>query len=825
MKTLIITEKREAGAEMAATLGDKILGSNAEKLKDISKSKGYLEGETYIICWAAGHLYSQVNPGKIKEEYQLFKPYKNKEDYKMPNLLSEIRSEAGEHANKQRQIKILKEIFLRSDINEIIIMTDADAEGEAIGRDIVEKIVKNLPTQNITRAFNTGSFKAKEAVQKALNERQKLYSNKYNWLYDSQQVRSKLDYLYGMKTTKALCDTYNKKLYTGRVKAVITSLIGAREDEIRNFVSKDFYTLIGKKGNVELKHFYYEEQTNEDGSTSQNKQERYYSAKALEDVIFQINEVNATGTVIEYKKEEIISKNRPLPLSGTDFASEMMGKYKINYKQCNEILDYLRNEGFTTYPGTNGRYFSKDDESDVQQAFITAKKYFSIDVDYSKTAELFDDTKAAKQNHTPLSPTTKIPTERDIQIWQNEKLSKIKEGYELIASRILVHFLPPDKIEKQSLTININNCLFFVTGQKAIEQGWRSIVDKEIKNTLFDIELKENDIIKLDNLEQKTGKTKCPVLFTEKTLVDMMVNIAKVIDEMIEDESDPEKLKELKKNKKLLKEAEGIGTDRTREGIISDLLTDEIIINTKEGLILSVNGKVIFDVLPQYLKDPIFTASLENEFEKIRRGEVKASEVLAKFDELLMSEIIMEIVNCPKMEYIKQSTTIINGSVCPLCGAELLETAQTYKCSNNQYKDGKQSGCRFSFFRDQTKFFGRKLSAKDIPALFDASAIAPLKDNKNGIYIDLTNQYFITTIFEQREAKPDELIETPKTFKLNNKFVFKNILGKDLTQKEATILLEGKIAELKRKSKAGKDYVTKVKLNDKGGVDFVEEQK
>ncbi len=816
MKTLILTEKREAGAHLAATLNDSILGSDDKALESVSKSKGYLEGQDYLISWAAGHLYTQTKASQLDPSYALFALLDNIEDYKMPKLLSQIRVEASSLATKTRQIKIIKDILQRNDIKEIIVMTDADAEGEAIGRDMLYNIVSKLPTNKITRGFNSGSFKAKESVDRALQEREPINTPKYNRLYDVQQVRSKGDYIVGMKLTKALCDTYGRKLYTGRVKAVVTALIGNREEEIKSFSPKEFYTLTAKKGDIDLKHFFYEESEDDEGTVVKNKQERYYNLSDIEQIEKRIKDVDYKGTIEDYTRETTTSKNRPLPLSGTDFASEMMGQYKIKYKQCNEILDYLRIEGFTTYPGTNGRYFAQADKSDVQVAFVTAKKYFGIEATYSNDVAIFDDKKAAKQNHTPLSVTGKVPTERDLKEWESHSLPRLKEAYDLIAKRILIHFLEADEIEKQSLTVSVNGVLFFISGQKAIKQGWRELIGLEVKNTLFEADYKKGDDVRLESLERKKGQTKRPLLFTEKTLTDIMLNISKVVDEMIKEEADPAKLDKLKKDRKLLKSCEGIGTDRTREQIITDLIDNELIQVTKDGLILTENGKILYDVLPEPLKNPVMTANWENAFEDIRKGERKASDVIAAIDQELMNELVMDIVERPKKEYVisnevKKADTDVK---CPLCGGDIFESVKVYRCEKNTYKDGKQTGCKFAIFKDQTKFFGRAITDKDFPSLFAATKDNPLRENANGIYIDVEDPYFVKTVFAQKIPTPGELIETPKTFKIDNKFVWKSCFFKDLTKSEAKDLLEGKEVALKRKSKENKDYTIKVKLDD-----------
>lgn len=818
MKTLILTEKREAGYQVASNLNDPILGEDLQRLQTVSKSKGYLEGENYILSWAAGHLFTQLMPRDIDERYSLFRPFENREDYKMPDLISQMRTKRASQQNKRRQLKILEEV-LTKDIKEIIVMTDADEEGEAIGRDMLNKIVKKLPTDNITRAFNNGSFKAKDAVDKSLKHREPIDTDKYVRLYDTQRVRNRLDYKYGMASTKALCDIYGRKLYTGRVKAVVVSLIGDREQEISKFTPKDFFTLIGSKDSVGLKHFYFEE-SNDDGDVKNIKQERYFDKKAIDGIVRKIEDAGKKGVVSEYKVETTTTKKRPLPLSGTDFAEAMMTKYKISYKECNDILAYLREEGFTTYPATDGRYFARVDEEVVQDSFAAAKKYFALDdAKYDSNAPIFNDKIAVKQNHHPVALTGKVPIDMDITRWEKHKLPNIKEGYELIAKRILVHFLEDDKTEKQSLVIDIDDILFSVAGQKAVVQGWRSFIDKEIKNTLFEFELKEGDEVTLDEFDIKTGATKCPLLYTEATLTKMMMNISRVVNDMINEESDPLRLKELRRDRKLLQDAEGIGTERTRESIINDLVAEELIAATKKGLVLTESGNILYRVLPKKLRDPILTATWERHFNEIRQGTRKADDVLLEADNILMNEIIPQITDNPISEYIvkqKENKKVEEDIKCPLCGGYMIETPKTYKCEHNEFKDGKQSGCKFSIFKDQSKFFGKTIDNKDLSSIFAATKENPYRGGdgcKNGLYIDTDNKYFLRVAFDEQVSKPGELIETPKTYRLGDKFVFKSVRFKNLTKSEAKKILMGEQVLLKRTSKAGAEYKILAKLS------------
>jgi len=157
---------------------------------------------------------------------------------------------------------------------------------------------------------------------------------------------------------------------------------------------------------------------------------------------------------------------------------------------------------------------------------------------------------------------------------------------------------------------------------------------------------------------------------------------------------------------------------------------------------------------------------------------------------------------------------------CPLCGATMIETDKTFKCRDNQFKDNKQSGCTFSIFKDQSKFFGRVLKADDLEKLFASTKETPLKEEMHGIFLDKESKYFISVVFdnEVQQEGSDELVETAKTYKKSGRFVFKEFRGKKLTKNQAEKLLDGKEIKLTRKSKAGKDYKVICTLQDNGSI-------
>lgn len=845
-KILILTEKREAGCDLAATLGDTKLGGDAVKLNAEGKSKGFLEGDKYVLCWAAGHLFSQTMPKEINPSYGLYQRLPTANDYKMPTLIKEVTFKPSPEANKERQRKLLKDLLFRMDIGEIIIATDADAEGETIGRQMIFQINPKINVP-IKRFWNTGSFKAAEAVEKAMNNLAPYDSPKYEALYHSQIARSNCDYLTGMKITKVLVDQYNKPFYTGRVKSVIISLLGNRELEIEAFKekgAKPFYSINGKIGELVLDHFFYEENEdfNEDGDlvTKQLKANNYFSKAAADIVMNAVKDAKLTGKVEKNETTPTVSKTRPLPLSGTDFASEMMGKYKIKLSQCNDILDYLRNEGFTTYPGTNGRYFAKSDRAEVEIAFGSIAKYFAaqgvnLDATFSTDVAIFDDKKAAKQNHTPLSVTGKVPDAADLQTWKAQKLPFLQEAYELIAKRVMVAFLPDDEIIKQHLIVDIAGYKFEVTGQKAITQGWRTFIGSEIKDSTFNSDLKAGDSITIDGVNLKEGKTKCPSKYTVKTLIDTLLNVTRVIDDEIKESDDPEYIKKLKETKKLLKNAEGIGTDRTREPIINDLIENAMMEAQGKNQELSLlgNGWELYKVLPGQLKSVVLSGNWENGFEMIRNGDLSYQEFISDIDNTIMNEMIPYVFeNLGKSVDVKapRGETKTVDLNCPLCGSKILETDKVFKCTDP---------CALVVFKDQGRSIGKTLTAEDMPGVFASTKENPIGDESgHRIYFDKDAKYFLSTLWNSSaptfgnpggngsasasgsSSSTGGLVETPKTFRKGAKFVYKDFRGVALTSTQAEKLLDGGTVTLTRKGKdSGDSYKVKCTLRNDGSID------
>jgi len=371
-----------------------------------------------------------------------------------------------------------------------------------------------------------------------------------------------------------------------------------------------------------------------------------------------------------YKREEDIKDFKPRPfwkLKG-DYKDLVFDHYYYNTKysatieQADGAIEYLRDEGFTTYPRTNGHFFAKDNIIDVENSYKNSHKVFKSHpyIMKYKTAKIttknaiFNDIKASKQNHTPIVITDKTPTEKDFKKWESalnkgKKLKKVKEAYFLIANRFMIQILPDDLIEKQNLIIDINGNLFETSGEKAINQGWRELTGDLKRDTSFKTDLKKGDEIKLDKIKTIESLTKKPPMYNVPSLQKTMVNVNPALEEEILSIED---IKERKKKrleyadiKKIFKEIEGIGTNATRKNIILNLQGHKYIDikGAKSEIKLTDNGRFLVEHLPEYLKDIATTAKWEVELEKVRLGEITYDDFVNAIDDFYINKILPEV--------------------------------------------------------------------------------------------------------------------------------------------------------------------------------------
>ncbi len=157
----------------------------------------------------------------------------------------------------QKRVTLLKKEAAKAE--RVILATDEDREGEAIAWHLTQSLGL-LPDANLrmdTNAANKNFVDShefadshrvqrivfheitKNAIEEALQNPRGLDSN----LVDAQQGRRVLDRLVGYKLSPFLWKKIARGLSAGRVQSVALRLIVDREEEIKNFIPQEYWTI------------------------------------------------------------------------------------------------------------------------------------------------------------------------------------------------------------------------------------------------------------------------------------------------------------------------------------------------------------------------------------------------------------------------------------------------------------------------------------------------------------------------------------------------------------------------------------------------------
>jgi DNA topoisomerase-1 len=136
------------------------------------------------------------------------------------------------NSDKKAQVSKLKSLLKEAD--ELFLATDEDREGEAIAWHLQEVLRPKVPVHRMVFHEIT-----KDAIQEAVRNPRELNKR----LVDAQETRRILDRLYGYEVSPVLWKKVMPKLSAGRVQSVATRLVVERERERMAFRSASYWDL------------------------------------------------------------------------------------------------------------------------------------------------------------------------------------------------------------------------------------------------------------------------------------------------------------------------------------------------------------------------------------------------------------------------------------------------------------------------------------------------------------------------------------------------------------------------------------------------------
>lgn len=623
MKTLVIAEKPSVARDIARVLGCS------------KKENGALEGNKYIVTWALGHLVTLKDP----EDYD--KKYKEWNMAVLPMMPEKLQIKVIPQTGKQYHAVTTQ--LARKDVNEIVIATDAGREGELVARWILDKAHNQKPCKRLwissvtDKAIREGFANLKDAKE-------------YDNLYRAAVSRAEADWLVGINATRALTCKYNAQLSCGRVQTPTLAMIAQREQEIREFVPKPYYTVTAAAGGV-----VYTWKDEKSGGTriSDLEKAKQIAEKAKRYPLVLQN--------VEKKKKQ---KEAPLLYDLTELQRDASARFGYSAKQTLNLMQSLyETHKVLTYPRTDSRYLTKDIVPTLKERLdaVSIGPYKAL-AQQAKRSPL--NGKLSFVNDAKVSDHHAIiPTEQYVQLstLSNEE----RRIYDLVVRRFLAVLLPPCVYEETVIQASIEKECFTARGKRMVEKGWQEAYE----DNRYDEEDEAKEEVREQNLplleagmkigqpkiSLREGKTKPPARFTEGTLLSAMENPVRYMEN---------------RDSSLVKtigEAGGLGTVATRADIIEKLFRSFLLEKKGNEIYLTSKARQLLKLVTADLKKPELTASWEMQLNDIAKGK-KRRDVFMKEIRSYTVELIDEI----KTEEGTFRHDNLTNKKCPNCGKRLL---------------------------------------------------------------------------------------------------------------------------------------------------------
>ncbi|WP_212637847.1 type IA DNA topoisomerase [Desulfocicer vacuolatum] len=445
MTELILTEKHSVAADFAKALGVK------------TKKDGFFEGENYVITWAVGHLVElyapdDYDPGLKKWRMETLPLIPDTFKYKpMGKTL--------------KQFKTIKNLVKQSRFSRIIIATDAGREGEVIARTIL--LQSGVVDKERMVRFWTSQALVPKVVRATMEQLQPL--THYDRLWRAGYYRQVADWLVGMNLTRALTVRLGDLFSVGRVQTAVLALLAQRKQERETFVPELFWL---------IKIRFKSDKGEWTGHWFKNKQTRITQKETARTLHQHLKQETDPGTVLSLTKEK---KKEPPPLlfSLTDLQQEANARMGFPAKKTLAVAQSLyQDKKCLSYPRTDSRVLGTTSLNlvrDILAKCQTAYPDIFAGVDPQQVAlsnkRVFND--ARLTDHHALIPFKPIPA---------GATPDEKKIFDLVCRRFAAAFHPHCHFENTHLITEFGKETFQTRGKVILEPGWRRVYHIKSRN-------------------------------------------------------------------------------------------------------------------------------------------------------------------------------------------------------------------------------------------------------------------------------------------------------------------------------------------------------
>ncbi|MFI5763647.1 MULTISPECIES: type I DNA topoisomerase [unclassified Streptomyces] len=515
------------------------------------------------------------------------------------------------NADKKAQVRKLKELLAESD--ELFLATDEDREGEAIAWHLQEVLKPKVPVHRMVFHEIT-----KDAIRDAVANPRELNQR----MVDAQETRRILDRLYGYEVSPVLWKKVMPKLSAGRVQSVATRMVVEKERERIAFRSAEYWDLTGtfatgRTGDASDPSTLVARLNTVDGKRVAQGRD-FGSTGQLKSEVLHLDEANAralaaalaeTSFAVRSVESKPYRRSPYAPFRTTTLQQEASRKLGFGAKATMQVAQKLYENGFITYMRTDSTTLS---DTAVSAARAQVTQLYGAEYLPEKPRVYAGKVKNAQEAHEAIRPSGdrfRTPAETGLTgdqfrlyelIWKRTVASQMKDA---VGNSVTVKIGGRSADGRDAEFSASGKTITFHGFMKAYVEGAddpnAELDDREKRLP----QVAEGDALSAEEITVDGHSTKPPARYTEASLV------------------------------KELEERE-IGRPSTYASIIGTILDRGYVFKKGTALVPSFLSFAVVNLLETHfgrLVDYDFTAKMEDDLDRIARGEAQSVPWLKRF--------------------------------------------------------------------------------------------------------------------------------------------------------------------------------------------------
>jgi DNA topoisomerase-3 len=649
---LVIAEKPSVARDLARVLGA------------VGKRNGWFEGEGLRVSWCVGHVAQLEEPAFYRPEW---KRWSQAVLPMVPEAFAIApRKGLSEH------LGILRGLLRDHQVRQVVNACDAGREGELIFRWLVELVGCKAPVSRLWISSLTD-----EAIRDGWAKLAP--SRDFDRLGDAARCRAEADWLVGMNATRALTCAAREAggidvFSVGRVQTPTLAMIVARDQEIAEFVPKEFWqvhaTFRADRGTWRAVYVPDPAAPAEpDGPDTAPRAERIPTAALAQAIAAAVEGRQGVVTVADRRRTV---EQPPLLYDLTALQRRANQRYGLSAPRTLAVAQALyERHKLITYPRTDARYLTPDQVAGLP-ALVAGLRPLPP---YREVAErllaapirpgrrVVDASEVG--DHHAILPTGKTPNPERLDPDE-------KRIFDLVARRFLAVLCPPAEFDVTLLVAEVEPAAplevasplhFRARGRVRRAAGWQAIDPPPASK---DVELPPVDVgdaaVAVDP-EVSRGQTRPPPPMTDAAILRAMETAGRTLDD-----------EELARRMRGC----GLGTPATRASILEVLVERKYVERRQRELRATDRGKAVIGALRvEELKSAELTGRWEGKLLDIAEGRGERPAFMEAVRDHV-ARIVADIGSAPPIAGVAVEGEVLG--TCPACGQLTRQRGRGWEC-------------------------------------------------------------------------------------------------------------------------------------------------